>query len=60
MSVTLRVGTSFISTSQAHLNINSEIPDGVIFKETVKDIKQQWREKLEQFYIQNATQEERH
>lgn len=65
--VTARVGTSFVSIEQARLNLDLEIPDPIpeltdrnglmlgTMEHTVAGVRSQWKEKLDRFQIEGAT-----
>ncbi|KAG6832063.1 hypothetical protein H0H92_005485 [Tricholoma furcatifolium] len=56
--VTVRVGTSFISTDQARANIDAEVPDGTTLEDTVQKTKAAWSEKLDLFKLEGTTEEQ--
>ncbi|KAJ7578697.1 glycoside hydrolase family 92 protein [Mycena floridula] len=58
LTVTVKVGTSFISMEQALENIALEIPDHISIEETIRDVESRWSEKLDRFTLDCGKAEE--
>jgi hypothetical protein len=57
--ITIRVGTSFISTTQARANIDAEIPDGRSIEETTRETEEKWLEKLGRFEVEGGSEDDK-
>lgn len=53
--VEVRTGVSFVSIEQARKNLDIEMPDGVSFEHTVKQVKTAWLEKLGRITIDGVS-----
>jgi hypothetical protein len=57
--ITVRIGTSFISTTQARANIDAEIPDGKSIEETKRETEEKWQEKLGRFEVEGGSEDDK-
>jgi putative alpha-1,2-mannosidase len=58
LTVTVRVGVSFISVDQARKNMDAEIPDRTSLEETALKTRASWADKLNSIRIEGATEDE--
>lgn len=55
----VRVGVSFISTQQACLNVDAEVPNGTSLEETAQKTRAAWAEKLDRIQVEGASVEDK-